>query len=313
LLSKSTASSAARKQTSSSSSSSSSSDGRSLCCWPGHCTNYHDVFLRRNISFVGPLAARNYCVVNSFFSKDIQYVDSSEGRNSLKAKSIVALPFPKLTPQTVFCPDHTWKIEDHFNKTKRLHDSIHRIDVIIQDIDVCIQRGGDLTDLTIDKSYCFEAVIPIWYWPFASWLLKQLIASPSKRIPFKDLLVPNNTRSDPFPTLKDLKTKVFRLKCTAEHLSRVIPDIEIRALCHHPSSSSNKFDSKNDSSYSGTYDVDKVELVHSRLAAAVVDLNQSHAIPTLATSGKPAAKHHVEWLKKKDSGIYGARTRKQKS
>ena len=44
------------------------------------------------------------CVVNSLFSKYIQYAVSSEGRNSVKAKSFVALPFPKLTPETVFCP-----------------------------------------------------------------------------------------------------------------------------------------------------------------------------------------------------------------
>lgn len=103
----------------------------------------------------------------------------------------------------------------------------------------------------------------------------------------------DNLTSDPFPTLKDKDTRILRLKDTAAILSPAIPDLEIRALCPHPSASSNKFNSKKDSSYAGTFDVDKVELVHSRLAAAVVELNQGQVNPTTAT-GFPGA---TEWTK----------------
>ena len=106
----------------------------------------------------------------------------------------------------------------------------------------------------------------------------------------------DGTISDPFPGLKHDQTRVSRLKDTAALLSRVIPDLEIRALCLHPSS--NKFDSKIDSSYTGTCDVqvDKVELVHSRLAAAVADLNQSQ-VNAITASVIPIA----EWLKIKNN------------
>ena len=176
-------------------------------------------------------------------------------------------------------------------------DSIHRVNVIIQDIDLCIQRGGDLTDLTIDKSYCFEAVIPIWYWPFVSLLLKRLLESPNKRIVLKDL-IPNDEVNDPFPNVKHFRTRVSRLKDTVAHLSRLIPDLEIRALCLHPSLGSKQFEvSKKDASYAGSYDVDKVELVHSRLAAAVIDLNQSHVDDATARTAAPAGVYGSEWLK----------------
>ena len=121
------------------------------------------------------------------------------------------------------------------------------------------------------------------------------MASPTKRILFKDFIAcKDGTISDPFPGLKHDQTRVSRLKDTAALLSRVIPDLEIRALCLHPSS--NKFDSKIDSSYTGTYDVDKVELVHSRLAAAVADLNQSQ-VNAITASVIPIA----EWLKNKNN------------
>ena len=68
-----TASHAPRKA--SSLSSQSSSDGK-LCCLPENCIKYHDASSKRNISFVGSFAARNYCVVNSFFSKDINFLMS---------------------------------------------------------------------------------------------------------------------------------------------------------------------------------------------------------------------------------------------
>ena len=50
-----------------------------MCCWPGHCTEYHDASSKKHISFSGPLAARNYCAVKSLFSKDVQY--SISGNN----------------------------------------------------------------------------------------------------------------------------------------------------------------------------------------------------------------------------------------
>jgi hypothetical protein len=126
-----------------------------------------------------------FSVVKSLFSKDIQYSISGNGGNILENQSFVALPIPKLCPETVFCPSHTRKIYEHIKKTKNQPDSIHRIDVIIQDIDLCIQRNGDLSDLSIDGSYCLKRD---WYWPFALWLLKKLMASPTKRISYRDLL-----------------------------------------------------------------------------------------------------------------------------
>ena len=90
------------------------------------------------------------------------------------------------------------------------------------------------------------------------------------------------------PLVKDAQTKVDRLKQTVNHLSRVIPDLEIRATCYHPSSSSNKFRVAKSDSYAGTYDVDKVELVHSRLAAAVVYLNQHSQVHEAAASSESA-------------------------